>query len=87
MPNPARGPAQITINRDLLAARAVVAMVALAAGLGTELRHRWGVLRRSRDRGVESVELAIGIALGLALALVVWAAYETLVKKYLIQAE
>ncbi|GAA2778871.1 hypothetical protein [Crossiella cryophila] len=46
----------------------------------TTVRRRTG-RRRGGDDGVETVEIAIGLALGVGAALLVWAAYKALAQK------
>ncbi|MCK2243692.1 MULTISPECIES: hypothetical protein [unclassified Crossiella] len=52
--------------------------------IGTTLSRRRRA-RRGGDDGVETVEIAIGIALGVGVALLLWAAYKVVVQKYLDQ--
>lgn len=83
----ARAPARATRWCRLLAVRALLTILGLAMTIAESVGRRWQEVRRSRDAGVESVEIAIGLALGLALALVVWAAYKALTTKYLNQVQ
>ncbi|MCK2241864.1 MULTISPECIES: hypothetical protein [unclassified Crossiella] len=62
----------------------IVLTVTDLAEKATTVRRRTG-RRRGGDDGVETVEIAIGIALGVALALLVWAAYKAIAQKYLDQ--
>ena len=62
----------------------LVIVVVLVAQLELEVGRRWRVVTR-RDDGMETVQVAIALALGVALALLVWAAVKTSTTKYLDQ--
>jgi hypothetical protein len=60
-------------------------LLALTAdSLAAEVQRRWRAVTRD-DSGMETVQVAIALALGVALALVVWAAVKTSTTKYLDQ--
>ncbi|MGO1053244.1 hypothetical protein [Crossiella sp. CA198] len=79
-----RAPDRWKLLPHRLALQLVLTVTDLAEKATTTLRRRAG-RRRGGDDGVETVEIAIGIALGVAVALIVWAAYKAIAQKYLDQ--
>ncbi|GAB3901361.1 hypothetical protein ACFQ1S_15665 [Kibdelosporangium lantanae] len=58
--------------------------VLATSSLLAQLQRRWRAATRN-DNGMETVQVAIALALGVALALLVWAAVKTSTTKYLDQ--
>ncbi|MCO1575191.1 hypothetical protein M8C13_05380 [Crossiella sp. SN42] len=83
MPRIARAPIRLRNRWDRLALQ--ILLFSAAAEPPRRFPRKRRRVRRGGDEGVETVEIAIGIALAVGVALLVWAAYKVFVQKYLNQ--
>lgn len=85
MPRIARAPTRLRNRWDQLALHILLFSIATDPPRTLPRGRRHRACRRGGDDGVETVEIAIGIALAVGVALLVWAAYKVFVQKYLNQ--